>query len=64
MKHGSEETKPSNSGEYELSTSIEEKEPVRERERKTSMYEFYDQDLNITVLSNDSESFKKSTGRI
>lgn len=28
------------------------------------MYEFYDEELNMTVLSNDSESFKKSTGRI
>lgn len=28
------------------------------------MMEFYDEDLNITVLSNDSETFKKSTGRI
>ena len=28
------------------------------------MIEFYDEDLNITVLSSDSEKFKKSTGRI
>ena len=28
------------------------------------MIEFCDDDLNITVLSNDSDSFKKSTGRI
>ena len=28
------------------------------------MVEFYDEDLNITVLSSDSETFKKSTGEI
>lgn len=28
------------------------------------MIEFFDEDLNITVLSSDGESFKKSTGRI
>lgn len=63
-KHGSEKTKPSISAEYDLSTSVEEKITQRERERKTSMIEFYDEDLNITVLSSDSENFKKSTGRI
>jgi hypothetical protein len=42
---------------------VEEK-GIHGRERKTSMIEFYDEDLNITVLSSDSEKFKKSTGRI